>query len=82
MRRKVFSKYHFDVVVHCAVQGGSRLVQDDGDVTHNNILMFENVVRVFKGLFLYFSSGAALEETCQRSHTVYLWIHRETYRTY
>lgn len=58
---KYFLKHNFDVVVHCAVQGGSRLVQDDGDVTHNNILMFENVVRVFKGLLLYFSSGAALE---------------------
>jgi nucleoside-diphosphate-sugar epimerase len=43
--------------------GGSRLVTDDGWVTHKNLLMFENVVRVFKGKLLYFSSGAALRGT-------------------
>lgn len=56
-----FKEHTYDVVVHCAVQGGSRLCSDDGTVTHNNILMFENVVRVFKGMLLYFSSGAALQ---------------------
>src|SRR5210317_1770090 len=57
---KYFSEHEYDVVIHCAVIGGSRLKQDDGDVTHKNLLMFENVVRVFKGKVLYFSSGAAL----------------------
>ena len=52
--------HEYDVVIHCAVIGGSRLKPDDGEVTHKNILMFENVVRVFKGKVLYFSSGAAL----------------------
>ena len=60
---KYFSEHEYDVVIHCAVIGGSRLKQDDGDVTHKNILMFENVVRVFKGKLLYFSSGAALRGT-------------------
>ena len=55
-----FKTHTYDVVVHCAVIGGSRLAADDGWVTHKNILMFENVVRVFKGKLLYFSSGAAL----------------------
>lgn len=55
-----FNTHNYDVVVHCAVIGGSRLKPDDGDVIHKNILMFENVVRVFKGKVLYFSSGAAL----------------------
>ena len=50
----------YDVVVHCAVIGGSRLKKDEGDVMWKNILMFENVVRVFKGKLIYFSSGAAL----------------------
>jgi nucleoside-diphosphate-sugar epimerase len=58
-----FKTHTYDVVVHCAVIGGSRLTADDGWVTHKNILMFENVVRVFKGKLLYFSSGAALRGT-------------------
>ena len=58
-----FSNHEYDVVIHCAVMGGSRLVTDDGWVTHKNLLMFENVVRVFKGKLLYFSSGAALRGT-------------------
>src|SRR5210317_2276821 len=55
-----FKSHTYDVVIHCAVIGGSRLKEDDGDVTHKNLLMFENVVRVFKGKLLYFSSGAAV----------------------
>ena len=55
-----FTTHTYDVVIHCAVIGGSRLELDDGNVTHKNILMFENVARVFKGMLLYFSSGAAL----------------------
>ena len=70
-----FNKYQYDAVIHCAVQGGSRLEQDDGTVTHNNILMFENVVRVFKGLLLYFSSGAALTgDPPTRPYALSKWI--------
>jgi len=58
-----FKENTYDVVIHCGVVGGSRLQPDTGDVTHKNILMFENVARHlgsgFKKL-LYFSSGAAL----------------------
>ena len=57
---KYFDEHDYDVVIHCAVIGGSRLKQDDGDVAYKNILMFENVVRVFNGKLIYFSSGAAL----------------------
>jgi nucleoside-diphosphate-sugar epimerase len=60
---RYFKTHTYDVVIHCAVIGGSRLTPDDGNVTHKNILMFENVVRVFKGKLLYFSSGAALRGT-------------------
>ena len=55
-----FGVHDYDVVIHCAVVGGSRLGLDNGEVIHKNILMFENVIRVFKGKLLYFSSGAAL----------------------
>lgn len=57
---KYFKEHEYDVVIHCAVIGGSRLKKDEGDVIYKNILMFENVVRVFKGKIIYFSSGAAL----------------------
>lgn len=55
-----FGTHEYDVVIHCAVVGGSRLHPDDGQVIYKNLLMFENVVRVFRGKVLYFSSGAAL----------------------
>lgn len=55
-----FKTHQYDVVIHCAVVGGSRLKKDDGEVVYKNLLMFENVVRVFKKKLIYFSSGAAL----------------------
>lgn len=58
-----FNNNKFDTVIHCAVTGGSRLCVDSGEVTHKNILMFENVARHLGVAFeklLYFSSGAAL----------------------
>jgi nucleoside-diphosphate-sugar epimerase len=57
---KYFNEHKYDVVIHCAVVGGSRLKKDEGDVIYKNILMFENVIRVFNGKLIYFSSGAAL----------------------
>ena len=57
---KYFEEYEYDVVIHCAVIGGSRLKPDNGEVFYKNLLMFESVTRVFKGRILYFSSGAAL----------------------
>src|SRR6056300_1957467 len=55
-----FKTHHYDAVIHCASVGGSRLKGDEGEVVYKNILMFENVVRVFKGKLIFFSSGAAL----------------------
>ncbi|MBO72013.1 MAG: hypothetical protein CMD35_00205 [Flavobacteriales bacterium] len=57
---RYFTRNKFDVVIHCGAVGGSRLKKDEGDVLWKNILMFENVARVFKGKLIYFSSGAAL----------------------
>ena len=56
-----FDIHEYDVVIHCAVIGGSRLRPDNGEVFYKNLLMFESVVRAFKGKILYFSSGAALQ---------------------
>ena len=58
--KKYFETHTYDVVIHCAVVGGSRLSPDYGEITYKNIMMFENVACVFKGKLIYFSSGAAL----------------------
>jgi nucleoside-diphosphate-sugar epimerase len=58
--KEYFKKHEYDVVIHCAVIGGSRLKPDDGEVFYKNLLMFENVVVAFRGKIIYFSSGAAL----------------------
>jgi nucleoside-diphosphate-sugar epimerase len=55
-----FKTHEYDAVIHCAVVGGSRLKPDDAEVLYKNLLMFENVARVFNGKLIYFSSGAAL----------------------
>lgn len=57
-----FNKNSFEIVIHCAVMGGSRLKVDDADVFYKNVKMFENVARhaeKFKRL-VWFSSGAAI----------------------
>ena len=51
-----FKTHHYDVVIHCAAS----IDQLNTETTYKNILMFENVVRVFNGKLIYFSSGAAL----------------------
>jgi nucleoside-diphosphate-sugar epimerase len=58
-----FETNAFDVVVHCAVVGGSRLTKDTSEVFDKNMLMFENVVRhSTKFRLIYFSSGASKKE--------------------
>ena len=56
-----FEQNTFDVVIHCAVVGGSRLHTDQNDVFYKNVLMFENVARHISniGKLVYFSSGAS-----------------------
>ena len=51
-----FKAHHYDVVIHCAAS----IDQLNTETTYKNTLMFENVVRVFNGKLIYFSSGAAL----------------------
>ena len=55
-----FSKHHFDVVIHCAVMGGSRLREDDHSVLDQNLRMFFNVMNATRCKVYYFSSEAAL----------------------
>ena len=51
-----FKTHKYDVVIHCAAS----IDQLNTETTYKNLLMFENVVRVFSGKLIYFSSGAAL----------------------
>lgn len=54
----------FDVIIHCAARGGSRLEQDDISVYSDNMNMFMNVYKNcrYKKL-IWFSSGAAGNQT-------------------
>jgi UDP-glucose 4-epimerase len=57
-----FKGKYFDVVIHTAIKGGSRLQKDDSNVFYQNIQMFYNLLnnkRCFNKL-LNFGSGAEL----------------------
>ena len=57
-----FSNKWFDVVIHCAVKGGSRLYQDDWNILDTNLLIYYNLYSnkdKFKKL-IHFGSGAEL----------------------
>ena len=50
----------YDILIHTAISGGRRTKEENGDVTHNNLLMLENLLRFsdkFK-MIINFDSGA------------------------
>jgi UDP-glucose 4-epimerase len=60
---KFFKEKYFDVIIHTAIAGGSRLKKDDGDTFYQNIQMFYNLLNnkhCFHKL-LSFGSGAELD---------------------
>ena len=58
--KKYFSENTYDLILHCAVVGGSRLKEDDWSVLDKNLRMFFNVMNATRCNVIYFSSGAAL----------------------
>ena len=54
-----YNKY-FDVVIHCAVNGGSRLKEDNVSVLDNNLQMYYNLLaqKEHYNKFIHFGSGA------------------------
>jgi nucleoside-diphosphate-sugar epimerase len=58
-----FSGKYFDVVLHTAVNGGSRLHSDDCSVFYNNILMHYNLMKNNSnyGKYINLGSGAELD---------------------
>ena len=59
---KWFKDKYFDVLIHTAVKGGSRLIKDDGNVCYQNIQMFYNLLnnKHCFGKLINFGSGAEL----------------------
>ena len=57
---KWFYGKHFDVVIHTAVKGGSRLSEDNSDIFYQNIQMFYNLLnnKSSFGKLINFGSGA------------------------
>lgn len=57
-----FSDKTFDVVIHCAVSGGSRLKQDTYEVMDSNLLMYYNLLQCQPKYtkFIHFGSGAEI----------------------
>lgn len=57
-----FKNKYFDVVLHCAVKGGSRLQQDDWNVMDYNLQMYYNLLsnQSYFNKFIHFGSGAEL----------------------
>ena len=58
--RLFFEDKIFDVVIHCAIEGGSRLIQDDWKVMDDNLCMYYNLLsnkHRFNKL-IHFGSGA------------------------
>jgi GDP-L-fucose synthase len=55
-----FHDKYFDVIVHCAVDGGSRLKEDSPDVLDNNLRMYYNLLsqKSHYNKFIHFGSGA------------------------
>lgn len=57
-----FSNKYFDVVIHCAVKGGSRLQQDDWGILDANLQMYYNLYSNKNkfGKLIHFGSGAEI----------------------
>jgi len=55
-----FKDKYFDVVIHCAVVGGSRLQEDDWDVLRTNLVIYSNLLdnRACFDKLIHFGSGA------------------------
>lgn len=55
-----FEDKYFDVVIHCAVAGGSRLTKDDWNVIDTNLIMYFNLIQVRSkyNRLIHFGSGA------------------------
>lgn len=60
--KRFFEHRYFDVVIHCAAVGGSRLKRDLWKVCDDNLTMYYNLLqhRDYYGKMIHFGSGAEL----------------------
>ena len=71
-------KNNIESVIHCAIEGGHRLDNDDYYVFYKNILMYENLMK-FKDrykIFINISSGAEFD----RKNNIDLYKEEELYK--
>tara|TARA_R110000772_G_scaffold100838_3_gene201211 strand:+ start:819 stop:1640 length:822 start_codon:yes stop_codon:yes gene_type:complete len=63
--KKYLQTKYFDWVIHCAIAGGKRKVQDSPTTTYNNLKMFFNLMNSKDrfGKFINFASGAEFDKT-------------------
>jgi GDP-L-fucose synthase len=62
---KYLNEHNFDVLVHTAILGGRRTKEENGDVTHYNLLMLENLLKYshkFK-MIINFDSAAIYDRS-------------------
>jgi GDP-L-fucose synthase len=57
-----FKNRHFDVVIHTAIRGGSRLQTDTAEVTHHNLSMFYNLLNNRNSYTKLLNIGSGAEE--------------------
>jgi len=57
-----FDTKYYDIVIHTAVRGGNRLVEEDCSILHDNLIMFTNLKQCSDhyNKFITFGSGAEL----------------------
>ena len=63
--KNYLSENTFDVLIHTAILGGRRTKEENGDVVHYNLIMFENILKVankFK-LIINFDSAAIYDRS-------------------
>lgn len=60
-----FSDKYFDVVIHTAIKGGSRLKVDGNDVIYTNIVMYHNLMcnKLHFGKLINIGSGAEMNKS-------------------
>jgi GDP-L-fucose synthase len=60
-----FKDKYFDVVVHCAIKGGNRLIEDSKDIVYDNLKLTMNLMLNYRsfGKILHFGSGAELDRS-------------------
>ncbi len=60
-----FKDKYFDVVIHTAIKGGTRLAQDESEFVYQNCLMHFNILRNQHsfGKYISFGSGAELDRS-------------------